>query len=456
MSLDSRKASNLSRKDSTARIDDGRRRLLKAAGLGGALAAVAGGTLLSAPTSAMQTRARIVIVGAGAAGIAAANRLARGLDGAAITIIDRRQRHLYQPGLTLVATGIWKPGKVVDRNDRYLPQSVNWIQDHVAEFDPEANRVVTTAGRVVPYDYLLVTTGLKIDFDAIEGMSPELIGREGIGCVYDNPEHAERTWQMIDQYTAAGGVGLFTRGPGGIKCAGAPLKVTMLTEDIARQRSTRRSLEMVYNSPGAGLFSQPDTNEFLKQEFPERDIAINWHHRLKGIEPEAHRATFATPEGDVRIDYDFIHVVPPMRAPDALGNSPLAWQEGGFADDGNWMEVDQFSMRHQRYGNVFGAGDCVGTPIGKTAASVKAQVPVAVDNMINTIRDRETVARYDGYTSCPLITGRGRGILVEFDYALNMVPSFPFISPYREHWVPWVMKDRMLQPAYNAMLRGRI
>ena len=439
-------------------VDDGRRRLLKAIGLGSSLAVVSGGALLSTPAQAVRTNtnARIVIVGAGAAGVAAANRLVRATDGARITIIDSRQRHLYQPGLTLVATGIWKPGKVIDSNARYLPRSIDWLQDSVAEFDPEASRVLTAAGRSVDYDYLLVTTGLKVDFDAVAGMHPDLIGREGIACVYDTPEHAERSWSMIDQYVNSGGVGLFTRGPGGIKCAGAPLKIAMLTEDLARERGRRDSLEMVYNAPGDGLFSQPDMDQFLKREFPDRGIRINWHHRLIGIEPELRRASFATPEGTQRIDYDFIHVVPPMRAPDALADSPLAWQDGPFAADGDWLEVDQYSMQHRRYPNVFGAGDCVGTPIGKTAASVKAQVPVAVNNLIDALRDREMKASYNGYTSCPLITGRGRGILVEFDYALNMVPSFPFINPYREHWVPWVMKDRMLLPAYNAMLRGRI
>jgi sulfide:quinone oxidoreductase len=437
--------------------DQTRRRLLQIAGFGSLVAASGtAGLLAPARAQAISSSARIVIVGAGAAGIAAANRLSRDIRDAQITIIDSRQRHLYQPGLTLVATGIWKTGKVVDSNARYMPSSINWVQDMVAEFDPDANRVVTDSGQAIAYDYLLVTTGLHVDFEAIEGMSAGLIGREGIGCVYDTPEHAERTWTMIDQFVDRGGRGLFTRGPGGIKCAGAPLKIAMLTEDLAQRRGRRDAIEMVYNSPGGGLFSQPDMDEFLKQEFPSRDIAINWHHRLKGIEPGQRRATFATPDGDIRIDYDFIHVVPPMRAPDALGNSPLAWQEGPFADDGNWLEVDRHSMRHLRYGNVFGAGDCVGTPIGKTAASVKAQVPVAVANMLDVIQDRELTSSYNGYTSCPLITGRGRGILVEFDYALNMVPSFPFINPYREHWVPWVMKDRMLQPAYNAMLRGRI
>ncbi len=436
--------------------DPGRRRLLQASGLGMASLAVGGSLLGPAPAQAISTTARIVIVGGGAAGLAAANRLSQGLSGARITIIERREQHTYQPGLTLVATGIWNPRKVLDSNARYMPSGIEWIKGMVSEFDPEANQVVTDSGQVVPYDFLMVTTGLQVDFAAIEGMSTDLIGRHGIGCVYDNADHAGRTWQAIDRFASEGGVGLFTRPAGGIKCAGAPLKVTMLTEDLMQQRGTRNRGRLIYPTVGAGLFSQPDMNEFLKKEFPSRGIDVQWHHKLIGIEPERKRASFETPEGLVRLDYDFIHVVPPMRAPAALGNSPLAWQEGPFADDGQWMEVDRHSMRHPRYPNVFGAGDCVGTPIGKTAASVKAQVPVAVENMIQAIQQLELTASYNGYTSCPLITARGRGILVEFDYALNMVPSFPFISPYREHWVPWVMKDRMLQPAYNAMMRGRI
>lgn len=435
----------------------GRRQFLKTASLGAlALTAAGGGVVHASSTTPLNSNARIVIVGAGAAGIAAANRFSRALAGATITLIDSRQRHLYQPGLTLVATGLWKPGKVIDQNQRYVPRGVRWIQSMASEFDPEGNRVIVDTGEVVDYDFLLVSTGLSVDYSAIEGMTPDLIGQQGIGCVYDTPEHAVRTWEAIDHFLDRGGVGLFTRGPGGIKCAGAPLKVTMLTEDLAQRRGRRDAVSLVYNSPSGGLFSQPDMDDFLKREFPARDVAINWHHRLTGIEPELKRATFATPDGPRRIDYDFIHVVPPMRAPDSLGNSPLAWQSGPFADDGQWMEVDQGTLQHARFPNVFGAGDCIGTPIGKTAASVKAQVPVAVENIIALIQGREPGAAYNGYTSCPLITGRGRGILVEFDYALNMVPSFPFISPYREHWIPWVMKDRMLLPAYNAMLRGRI
>jgi len=433
-----------------------RRRFLKASGLGLAASATSGLVATNTATAnSIKTNAHIVIVGAGAAGLDAANRLSRALDGAKITIIDSRTQHIYQPGLTLVATGIWTPTKVMDENARYIPENVDWIAARVAEFDPNNNAVVTDDGQRVAYDYLMVTTGLEINYGAIEGMSPDLIGKMGIGCVYDNPDHAGRTWNMINEFTDRGGVGIFTRPPGAVKCAGAPLKVAMLTEDLFERKGTRDKAQLYYTPPAKGLFSQPEINEFLKQELPSRGITIQWDHPLAGIEPELKRATFNTPDGARTMDYDFIHVVPPMRAPTPLANSELPWQSGPFAA-GKWMEVDQYTMQHPRFTNVFGSGDCVGTPIGKTAASVKAQVPVAVDNMVAMIGDKPMVAKYNGYTSCPLITRKGEGILVEFDYELGMVPSFPFIDPYEKHWFPWMLKDRMLHSAYNAMLRGRV
>lgn len=436
-----------------------RRRFLKASGLG-MMAAAAGSTgyfLYAEPARAVTTSARIAIVGGGAAGLAMANRLAGRLQGATITVIEGKRQHVYQPGLTMVATGYWQSEKVVDRNSRYMPSGVEWVESMAAEVDPDAQRVITEDGGRHQYDYLVVATGLHLDFEAIEGMSADLIGEHGIGCVYDRPDHAVKTERLLTRFMEGGeGVGVFTRPPGALKCAGAPLKMTMLAEDAIRRHGVRDQIELVYTNASEQLFSQPDMDSFLKQELPGRDIHLQYNHSLKRIEPESRRAIFETPDGETTMDYDFIHVVPPMRAPDVVGDSPLAWQEGRFAEDGNWLEVDRHTMRHRRFPNVFGVGDCVGTPVAKTAASVKAQVPVAVENLMQVIQDREETASYNGYTSCPLITRRGQAILVEFDYELNMVPSFPFISPYQEHWIPWVMKDRMLQPAYNAMLRGRV
>lgn len=101
-------------------------------------------------------------------------------------------------------------------------------------------------------------------------------------------------------------------------------------------------------------------------------------------------------------------------------------------------------------------GDVAGVPKGKTAASVKWQVPVAVDHLVAEIGGKTSNERYNGYTSCPLITRIGRAMLVEFDYDNNLVPSFPgVIAPLEELWISWVMKAIALKPTYLAMLRGQ-
>ena len=189
--------------------------------------------------------------------------------------------------------------------------------------------------------------------------------------------------------------------------------------------------------------------------FAERSIDVAYNHVLKAIDPGRRIATFETPQGMAEIGYDFINVVPPMRAPAAVRKSALAWQSGPFAADG-WVEADKATLRHTRFANVFTIGDVAGVPKGKTAASVKWQAPVVVEHIVADVADRKSDAAYNGYTSCPLITRIGRAMLVEFDYDNNLVPSFPgIIAPLEELWITWLMKEIALKPTYLAMLRGR-
>lgn len=111
-------------------------------------------------------------------------------------------------------------------------------------------------------------------------------------------------------------------------------------------------------------------------------------------------------------------------------------------------------MRHPRYANVFAVGDIAGVPRGKTAASVKWQAPVVVDNLVAETSGKEPLATYNGYTSCPMVTAYGKAMLIEFDYDGNLTPSFPFISPLEELWISWLIEEKGLKGAYRAMLRG--
>lgn len=429
-----------------------RRDMLKLAAGSGLLATAAAA---SSARAQVKTKAHIVIAGAGAAGLAAANRLASRLDGVKITLIDGRKRHLYQPGFTLIAAGLKPANYSVSTTREWLPAGAELVEEAVAEFDPEGNKVVTTSGKSISYDYLLVTTGLKLDFDQIEGFEKSLIGKNGIGAVYAGPEEAEATWREMDRFTDNGGIGLFYRPATGMKCAGAPLKYTFLTDDRARRKGNRSKVELHYAAHNAGFFGVPIVNEKIRMLMGDRDVKTSFHNVLKSIDPGKKICTFSTPEGDKEMPYDFTNVIPPMRAPDAVLNSPLPVNPGDMAA-GGWVNVDKYNLQHKVFGNVWAVGDVAGVPKGKTAASVKWQTPVAVDHMIAAIEGRTSDERYNGYTSCPLITKIGRAMLIEFDYNNDLVPSFPgVIAPLEELWISWLMKEIALKATYLAMVRGR-
>jgi len=162
-------------------------------GLAGGSAALL--ALGSAPAQAarVKTGAKIVILGAGAAGTALANRLVDRLEGAKITLLDARKQHLYQPGFTLIAAGLKPVGYSISATKDWLPQGVTLIEEAAAEIDPVARTVTSAGGTVLAYDFLVVATGLKLDYDAIPGMSLDLVGSNGLGSVYAGPEHAAKT-----------------------------------------------------------------------------------------------------------------------------------------------------------------------------------------------------------------------------------------------------------------------
>lgn len=433
--------------------------------------------LSAVSANTLRTQARIVILGGGAAGMAMANRLANRLRGGTITLVEPRETHHYQPGWTLVASGVWNADKTMRPNAQFLPRGVNWIREHAANIDADNKRVALANGTTLEYDFLIVATGIQLNYHLIDGMSPALVGQHGIGSVYASIEGASRTHQAIQAWLNSGqGKGIFTAAPTPVKCAGAPLKMTFTTLSRLEASGQRDAFNVDYMAPGTSLFSQPWVDEFVKQRFDEQGVNRRHHYRLSAIDPQAKQAefTFVGPESEftshhqlreaefrregqptVIADYDFIHVVPPMSAHDFVKQSALIAQDGPFR--GEWLDVDIHTLQHTRYPEVFGIGDVIGAPINKTAASVKAQAPVVEANLLAVMQGNALPARHTGYTSCPMITGIGKAMLVEFGYDDNFafMPSFPFIDPTDESWAVWVMKDRMLQPAYYAVLEGQ-
>jgi sulfide:quinone oxidoreductase len=379
------------------------------------------------------------------------------LDGARITIVDRKEEHNYQPGYTLVATGVWPVDKVRDRNADYQPAGVAWVKDMVAGFDPAANAVIAAGGQRITYDFLVVATGVHLDFAQIEGMDVDAIGKApGLASVYPSPQAAQATWAAMQTFTAKGGNAVMTLPATPLKCAGAPLKMSFMLRDRLLQAGTLGASKISFQSALGNVFGVKVVNDNVLERWKTLGIDVEFSRKLTAIDIGARRATFVSPEGEKQeMPYDFIHVVPPMRAPDAVKNSDLAWKEGPFAA-GGWLEVDKTTLQHRRYANVFGIGDINGTPRGKTAATVKKSAPIVAHNLVEQIAGRKPDQAFDGYTSCPLITREGSAMLIEFDYEGRLTPSLPMIEPLNDSYFAWLMKYRMLKPAYMAVLKGRV
>jgi len=441
------------------------RREILGLGLAGGLAAA--GVLPRGEVQAqslLSTQAHIVIVGAGAAGLTIANRLSQRLQDGKITIIDQRAEHYYQPGLSLVGAGLKPASYVISKTKEWLPKGIQHINRMVAEIDPEAKWVATADGQRIDYDFLIVAPGLVLDNEAIEGFSLDLVGREGIGCLYAGPDYAVRTWQAAEQFIQNGGVAISTRPNTEMKCAGAPLKHTFLIDDLARRGPRPTGYEMHYACPQNTLFSVPIVAEKVRMLYGERGIQSHFNRTLQRIEPGRRIAVFnqSVPDPETgkltlqtdEMPYDYLHVIPPQRAPEVIRQSGLSWNDRWLGQ--GWVAVDPHTMRHIQYPEVFALGDVAGVPKGKTAASVKWQAPVVEAQLLAALQDKESEVYYDGYTSCPLITRVGQGMLVEFDYENNLLPSFPgLIAPLEELWLSWLMKVWALKATYLAMLRGK-
>lgn len=402
---------------------------------------------------------RIVIVGSGSAGISIANRLSEALPNGKIIIVDKKDLHFYWPGLTLVAQGLWDKEEVIPgKNEQYLPRGTNieHIKKMVSSFDPDNKKIITDDGSAVNYDYLVVATGIEYHYDAIEGMDVNRIGEKGLASVYHSPDKAADTWKAISKYAEQGGNGYFTLPTMPIRCAGAPIKMTFLTLSHLKDKGGFEKANMNFFSSTGGVFGLPWYNNFIQERLREDNVNMRFKTQLKSVDIDAQTATFVgEDEISTTVDYDLLHVVPPMRAPKALRESELAWQYGKFAK-GGWLQVDKHTLQHMNYPEVFGCGDSNGTPLGKTAATVKMSVPIVVSNLLSVINGEEPKASFNGYTSCPLITKIGSAMLVEFDYEKNIVPTYPILDPKIDSWSGWIAKTKLLKPTYMKMLEGKV
>lgn len=408
-----------------------------------------------------KAKGKIVIIGGGAAGISMAARLKSWLDKPDITLIDPSDRQFYQPGFTLIASGVYQPDDVWRKQEDCIPNDIKWIKDSVAAVDPVWNQVTTKNNGKIAYDFLVLTPGIQINWEKVEGITQATLGQGNAHSIYDF-EGAQKTWKAIQEFSKTGGRGIYTDTYTKHKCGGAPKKICLLTEHYTRKQGTRETIDLNFYTASKELYDVPFFTPRLLEIYKERNIPINLNVRVKGVDTAAKQVHFEKIEtvGDQKVytpfveDYDFLHFTPPMSAPDFVREAGLGWTEGKLAADA-WVMVDKETLVHKTYPNIVSLGDVAGIPTSKTSAAIRKQVPIAAKNLISLMEGKEPAEKYDGYAACPIVTDYGHVLLCEFNYKKEAQNSFTLLDTSKEQWAAWLLKVYFLKPMYfYGMLNG--
>ena len=439
-----------------------RRSFLKIAGITGASALVAGGVIYQTTKISSSAKAKVVVIGGGAAGISVAARLMRYLETPDVTIIDPSDRHYYQPGFTLIAGGVYTPDEVWREQKDCMPSGVKWIKDSVVALDPDKKNISTAKSGNISYDFLVLTPGLVLRWDLIEGIDESTLGNGNAHCIYTH-EGSIKASKAMKEFAQKGGKGIFTDTYTKHKCGGAPKKVCLLTEHQSRINNRREALDINFYTASKQLYDVKYFTPRLLEIYKERNVKLNVNTRVKGIDTLAKKALLETVKDgkvikSVYEDYDFMHFLPPMTAPQFVKDAGLS-VVGGKRDAEMWVAADKETLVHKKYPNIISLGDVAGIPTSKTSAAIRKQVPIATLNLISLMEGKAPEQKYNGYAACPIITDYGHLIMAEFDYEKKRCNTFPFsmLDMSKESRMGWLLKVYGLKPMYfYGMLNGLV
>ncbi|KAL0272971.1 UNVERIFIED_CONTAM: hypothetical protein PYX00_005758 [Menopon gallinae] len=391
---------------------------------------------------------KLLIVGGGAGGCTIAAKFAPKL-GKSVIVVEPSDVHYYQPMFTLIGGGMKKLKDSVRHMKDVLPSDVEWIKDSVQKLEPQRNYVMTQNGTRINYEFLVVAAGLKVDFTKIPGLLDGLTMPGSGVCSNYSPNFVEKTYSSLDGFVEGNVIFTYPNTP--VKCGGAPQKICYIAEEYLQRSGKRRKANVIYNTSLGVIFPVKKYADSLWQVCNSRGIDVNLKTNLVAIEPERRVAVFENlnnPEVKTEMQYSVLHVTPPMGPPPFLRCSPM------ICDDAGYLDIDKNTLRHKFFSNIFGIGDCTSLPTSKTAAAVAAQSGVLYDNLLLAMSDQPPASSYNGYTSCPLVTGYSKCILAEFDYDLQPLETMPF-DQGRESMLAFHMKKDMMPFLYwNFMLRG--
>jgi sulfide:quinone oxidoreductase len=364
---------------------------------------------------------RLVILGGGTGGTMMAQKLVRALadDAWTITVIDRDDLHVYQPGLLFVPFDAYRASEIVKPRSRFFDRRVELVFGEIDRIAPDENTVHLEGGRAFPYDVLIVATGARLVPEATAGLT-EAGWRETAHEFY-TLDGALALRDALSSFRGGRFVVNVMDMP--IKCPVAPLEFAFLAEAYFASRGMRDRVEMVYATPLEGAFTKPRASQVLSGMMEERGIAVVGDFTVATVDGE--RRTLTSYDGREQ-PFDLLVTVPAHGGSEAIALSQMGDGAGFIPTHKNTLQSTQFP-------NVFAIGDATDLPSSKAGAVAHFQSEVLFDNVLRFIAGQELLPGFDGHANCFIETGNGKAMLIDFNYETEPMPGrfpLPGLGPF--------------------------
>lgn len=365
---------------------------------------------------------KILILGAGTAGTMLANKLRKELsvDEWAITIVDKFKTHYYQPGFLFIPFGIYKKEDVIKPKSDFFPIGVEVIYSDIDRISPDENKVYLSDGsKVLNYDYLIIATGAKTSPEETEGLKGELWYKD-----------------IFDFYTIEGSVALanhFKTWKGGklvvniselpYKCPVAPLEFVFLADAFFTERGMRDKVDITLVTPLPGAFTKPKATKLLSGLLEEKNINIIPDFNIASVDNKEKKII---DYGGTEVPFDCL-----VSVPTNMGDEMIA--RSGMGDDLNFVPTNKHTLKAENYENIFVLGDASNIPTSKAGSVAHFAGEILVENLMCLIEGRPMTASFDGHANCYIVTGHGKGTLIDFNYDTEPLPGtfpLPGVGPF--------------------------
>jgi len=403
----------------------------------------------------------LVILGAGTAGTMMANKLAQRLpSGWSLTVVDRDDVHVYQPGLLFLPFGSYEAKDILKPRSVFFPSEVTLNLNGVSKVEADHKRVYLGDDSWIHYDILIVATGTRLVPEETEGLTGE--GWQETALDFYTLEGATKLAHVLSEWK--GGKLLVNVVDMPIKCPVAPLEFLFLADAFFTQKGMRDKVDITFVTPLDGAFTKPRASQAFGNMMEERSISIETNFAVEAVDGGS---KVLRGFGDRELPYDLLVTIP-------LHAGSKAIVDSGLGDPLGFIPTDKHTLQSTAHPEVFALGDATNLPSSKAGSVAHFQAEVLVENVMRFIDGKDMAPDFDGHANCFIETGHGKAMLIDFNYETEPLPGkypLPGLGPFTllgesaaNHWgklaFKWaywelLLKGKQLPLDHRMLMAGK-